>query len=684
MDLLNLEQQRQSLELNLQILRESLRHWQTWEAEYEGLKEELERCPSEPTVTELESVAQTYDGELVNEKEVRELIGLDKGSLRASTQIVGLIQRRQEYVQKNIETVQRQFFDAEAKSEELAFAAANQSSKSQGGLPLTEIQEELDEEGNVISSTVTQPEESTANVIASLRKAGLSSSDLDTAPSSKLHAEDLKPAITNTSPLATSAVNPFEKRSTPEVSHSRTSSAGAEDSERPSRKKSVSFTADTKPPEERPRPESADGRKSVSFAEKVAVMPAAPPPDTRSVSFSPKVEEIPPQPVGPISPDVVAQANGGVQAEIDPRSRIAASLAIANQSVGAEDEEALIPEDESPEDARTRRELLEYHLNEVGDVVAQMELDEPNLDVYDDEDEEDEEDSVSHRTTSDFPDDEDTPYTTGMSESEDSEDEFGRTKQRIMSPEYIKQMEELHGRLIGNIGPDPQAKDIAAVDAELHPKDARRLVIRNKRSSTSSASSDTSEKKSGSKKRVSFAEELDVAEPGSPPLKAQKHQDGENVAPVTSNIVERTSATSHALPQHISNQATSQPAAGRAMSMLPGADDEHSHHDSEMDDSDTRDPPLGPPGVTIADTLIERTPAPKMADAPTLDDHDAMTSRRELATEYYRRRNELVQSQGGFSKSLADEENGLGELMEERDGKLKKVSRFKAARIQPS
>ena len=65
-------------------------------------------------------------------------------ALHVHPQIVGLIQRRQEYVQKNIETVQRQFFDAEAKSEELAFAAANQSSKSQGGLPLTEIQEELD------------------------------------------------------------------------------------------------------------------------------------------------------------------------------------------------------------------------------------------------------------------------------------------------------------------------------------------------------------------------------------------------------------------------------------------------------------------------------------------------------------------------------------------------------------
>ena len=35
------EKKRKDLEDNVTKLRESLRHWQTWEAEYEGLKEEL-------------------------------------------------------------------------------------------------------------------------------------------------------------------------------------------------------------------------------------------------------------------------------------------------------------------------------------------------------------------------------------------------------------------------------------------------------------------------------------------------------------------------------------------------------------------------------------------------------------------------------------------------------------------
>ena len=40
-DLDNLESQRRRLEENVEKLRKSLEHWQIWEAEYEGFKEEL-------------------------------------------------------------------------------------------------------------------------------------------------------------------------------------------------------------------------------------------------------------------------------------------------------------------------------------------------------------------------------------------------------------------------------------------------------------------------------------------------------------------------------------------------------------------------------------------------------------------------------------------------------------------
>ena len=39
--LLDLERRRVQLEKNVEDLRKSLRYWQLWEAEYEGLKEDI-------------------------------------------------------------------------------------------------------------------------------------------------------------------------------------------------------------------------------------------------------------------------------------------------------------------------------------------------------------------------------------------------------------------------------------------------------------------------------------------------------------------------------------------------------------------------------------------------------------------------------------------------------------------
>ena len=45
----NLESQIQQLEENVAKLRKSLQHWRTWDAEYEGLAEELEASDYDQT-----------------------------------------------------------------------------------------------------------------------------------------------------------------------------------------------------------------------------------------------------------------------------------------------------------------------------------------------------------------------------------------------------------------------------------------------------------------------------------------------------------------------------------------------------------------------------------------------------------------------------------------------------------
>ena len=53
-----LEEQRARLEENVEKLRKSLQHWQTWDAEYEGLKEDLYALEDEvEIVSELQSFA---------------------------------------------------------------------------------------------------------------------------------------------------------------------------------------------------------------------------------------------------------------------------------------------------------------------------------------------------------------------------------------------------------------------------------------------------------------------------------------------------------------------------------------------------------------------------------------------------------------------------------------------------
>ncbi|KAK5109999.1 hypothetical protein LTR62_006366 [Meristemomyces frigidus] len=676
-DLAGLEQQRQALEDSLQKLRQSLRHWQTFEAEYEGLKEEIESAETPVDADALSTIAKNYDGELVNEELVRELAGLDKGPARTAPQIVRDIERRQEYVQKNIETLQRRFFALESQLETFDFAATRDA---ETGLPLTEIEEELDDDDNVISTSVRQPEQMQSKLVESLRKAGLTDSDLDVAGVPK---PALKPALMLASPPipntpALTAVMEKSVRSGSEMSLTGDSVHEGENAERPQvRKKSVSFTAGTKEAPEMVRLDSEDGKKSVSFAEKVAVAPAAAMPDPRTVQFSPQVEEIPPQPLGPPSPIVGTSTAGASESEkqrelrasFKPGDRVKMLTGDDDQVV---EEEIVMPENESEEDAQMRREMLEYHLHEVGHVVAQMDL--TDNDYYDDDEEEDD-DTSSRFTGSTRVDDEDTPYTSGQSDDED-EDEHGRAKGSVISDDYRKQMLEMQERLIGNLGPAPDDAEMAELNGGIDAKDVRRLVIRDKRSSVSSLSSADSDKKSSLKKRVSFADELDVAAPASPPLKAQKQVEGQAVTPMAESVTERKPTVEMATPTPATAVKSSRFKKARSETTAPTSNTTGAPNED-------LDAPFGPPGRTLSEILVERPPTSNPNTAPSLEDNDALSDRRALAAEYYRRRNEIVRQQGGFKTEVAeDEDEEMGELYEERDGKVRRVSRFMAGRIR--
>lgn len=677
MDLLEVERQRLLLEQNLIKLKASLKHFRTLTAEYEGLTEEIQAGGDG---VDLDNVSKTYAGDIVNEKEVRDLAGLPK-TPRSATQVLDLIAKRQEYVQKNIETLQRQFWDAEAKLEELDFASAN-TDRGKGPLPLTEIHEELDDDDNVISSSVVQPEAATSKLVDSLRKAGLSENDLETT-TDHIDKDVDQPGSDNSTKASASPLPPSALVTRHSYNEGSTRRPSESENEHPSgrpaiRKKSVSFSADTKPDPVPDRAEQEDGKRTVSFNDKVAIMPAAPPPDSRSVSFAPQVQEIPPESakslelsVGGEDPEASSKSS-----DADMQKKLRSFMFKPGERVGeidSNDELAkthfVLPENESEEDAAMRREMLEYHLNEVGHVVAQMDLDEDDYDL-------DETGSTSDFLSSENPE-EDTPYTSGMSDSDrESEDEFGRSTRRVISDDYHKEMQQLQRRLIGNLGPAASIDD-SIVDTDLDAEHVRRLVIHDDSGAPSSSSkTQDPDHNLKVKKRVSFAETPKFAQEQDVARKAASMLQAENEHPLAERILESTTEVGGtADPAKKSSRfKTSQKSATSSAGATAGK------QTATARDMST---PEGPPGQVIADQLVERASRSQDAVAPSTDGSDPVLQRRELAEEYYRRRNDMIRQQGGFKAGTSeDDEHEQGDLMEERDGKLKKVSRFRAARIK--
>src|SRR6266511_1936100 len=114
----DLELRRLQLEEQISKLRKSLRHWQTWDAEYEGLKEELGNLSNDSSRKDILNVGKEFGGTLVNKAEIESLIG--SASLnRSKTQVVSLLARRIVYVQQKVKTVEKQLEAAEEKLKSL-------------------------------------------------------------------------------------------------------------------------------------------------------------------------------------------------------------------------------------------------------------------------------------------------------------------------------------------------------------------------------------------------------------------------------------------------------------------------------------------------------------------------------------------------------------------------------------
>ncbi|KAF1351472.1 hypothetical protein EJ07DRAFT_137906 [Lizonia empirigonia] len=524
----SIERRRAQLQESVEKLQRALTHWTTWEAEYQMFKEEIESA-DDPSPSQMRAIAQELEASLLNEKEVDELLGKD----RSANQVVDLVQRRIDYVQQNSATIEKQL-DAAEKQLAGVDVLLDPGVDNEEGLPMMDIEEELDEEGNAISSSVNQTGKGAAEVVEALRKAGLQKADLEKM-----------------------LQGPSKART---------------------------------------------ALKRDGYNE-----------DLEALNFTKGTKVI----------------------ELDQDDKMVASYPI-------------IPQGESPEEAELRRQMLQYGLAEVGQVVAELDLDHPTAeysdfdDDYDDEDEDDEE-----------------------------EDEYGRSIRPAVTDDYRQQMLELEkklgARMLENVGPRSEDDDtIEQVES------VRLLKVQkdDRFDDTISAVKPKSAASQSGKKGVRFANDIDISEAPQPVREPEAKASPVKPAPTMSDIVERPARpfqppTAPSKPAKVSRFKSTR-AANEPRQMLPNPP---AYEAPAV--------PTGPAGRPLASTVVEHTPSSSEPSAP--DEFDPAVMNREIQAEYHKARNKFIQQQGGFKPIDEDE---ASPIVEERNGKTKKVSRFMAAKLR--
>ena len=579
-----LERQRRELEDNIWKLQESLYHWRTWEAEYDGLKDEINDLDSDATTDEFLRIGREFGGDLVNEEEVKVILGAKQGVTRSKEQAVNLIVRRIDYVMENVKTIEKRLRMAESKRAELD--ATGQAPVEMGGdFPMTEIMEELDEAGNVVSSSMQTPGSQAPELLEILKKAGV---------------KDVPEAQTGTK----------------------------------------SATVEEAQPDEESKVQDA--------------------------SDTPQESQLETEPV---------------PAEVEEVEEV-------------KEEQPVTDVNESPEDAALRREMLEYGLNEVGSVVAELELDDSASDVSLDD------------SYGDYDDDED-----------EGEDEFGRSTRSVLSEDYHRQMRELEEKLNAR-GMWNMGKDAGALPSEMKQDLEQPQAVKIEPSDKNAPVS----KKGKQKKKVSFADDLDIAPAESIPEKRTLPPQQPEIPTITDSVVERAESAPKTVskepPKKVSRfksarsgmaksnldetPAPSQPSApsrppevrstphtlaapvSPGLPLFPAKPAEPKPFSQPIADIFQHErPPAAQPQSQakppedriLAEKLVERDIPEGKAAAPEQEDVDDQLHRKEIASEYYRMQNRMGQQNGG----IVDDEPETVPLETEE---APKVSRFKAARMR--
>ena len=622
--LARIESQRLELEGQIAQLRKSLRHWQTLELDYEGLREEFSLLSEDCSAQEALEAARDFKAELVDQQEIRTLFGFDKGARRSPAQVVDLLSKRVDYVCKNSSTIKKQLSDTEKKRNALLLAK-EPDYREEAGLPLTEVTEELDDSGNVVSSKLETVQSAAPQLMEVLKKAGVN--DL---------VEKDGIVTTASGPDGTTELN-------------------------------ASMPLDSAVPKNNATQASME-QPEIETTQDFNDLPTFPDSIVQTPTFPAEKSHV-----------VERSLTQSSKADLDNDSTLDSVDFPSNPN-------------DTEENAALRREMLEYAHSEIGPIVAQLELEDGVSDISYDED------NDQLFLDSELDDEAD--------EEDQSEDDYGQSKSPIISEKYRRKMEDLEKKLglksMQNLGPEPDLPTDVINEFDKPPaaEAARKAAIDRAdaavKASGGNATLDNVERllSKKSKKKVSFANNLDIAkEPElQPPLNTLNDRLSKSVPtpPVSGSVVEHVPAASNAdspalstpQPKKVSRFKVTRDATPQTPLLPPPRYPDPNSSPATNSDTTVRSDNI------MSVEIVERPdpPTPRKALPPDPYDFDESLHKQAIAGEYYRSRNKMIQRQGGFVRD--GEDDNYGELtaplslVDQETGKVRKISRFKAARLQ--
>ena len=508
--LLNLERHRQQLECNVTQLRKALRYWRLWDAEHEGLKQELQELPDDAGEDAIVHLHKVFEpGEVLMSKELNEVFGCNTSRNAKPTktrpQMINTIEKRIDVATRNIETLEKQLSSAEENLTR-ATVVIKPDLENEEGSPIMDIVEELDEDGNVVSSRVQTP---------GSRHLHAMSTALDKASLGRREEKEKETGMGNASGAASQ--DPVQSGNVQPIQ---------EPAQMDGKNQPQQVTAD------RSRTSTSSPSKTsapVSTTQQAAVEISCPergkrsPPKRKSilkkaVAFSQDTRE----------PD---------SAQKSPTTFQVGDILQASKKEVRTQQADVISQGQFPEEVFLREEMLRFgreDISEIGAVVAELTLEEDS-----DDDEEDLEDGEDMHENSDECHD-----VAGYSEdNSDEENEWGMSTRSLMTSDYINRMKALEQKLgLARESSSPNPPTLAAQVAETNKHKTCPVP-------TEEEAPKTSVKTVATKKSVSFAPKLDIA-PDLPPFQAasrsaplsKPQQVSQN--PVAETVVECTTPSS--------------------------------------------------------------------------------------------------------------------------------------------